>query len=1173
MRRILIAILLLTATVTAQTPTVRPRWGQTVQGTEPEATLPRVTILLPTQLLNWTVATSQLGMGGFAESTSASPIAGVTWICDTCSPTSGTMTGTTAWASAVGTGALTVLRDTFTGPNDVDLAALSASPVGGAWSEVINTGTGDNYFERRTFGYVQINSGMANGTLLALSTPTPAISGTNYDVSFTLSQANTDNDDGAAIVFGYQNPTNYCAALLYGAGGAALDLYLTKRVAGTTSTIGTGVNVNPAAGEVFSVEVRGSDIVVRQNGTPRITQADAFCDDGSGVGLGLGGFRGVSSDDASTGWRLDDFEVVDQDATQGAINLAAGPNQVVVEACDGVTPIPNCNTATINVTYDVGGDSVDPETTITSPPGDYPTSTAALPAVTGTVTDNVGATSCTLASATTTPTSQPCTLSGTGTNKTFSCPSVSLAPGANAVTVTCYDAAGNDHPDSFSAPYTAVDSTPPVVTITTDGGNGSGVSFSTASGTGTITGTCTDAVGCTQILASCNTCSLGTVSGGLGTAGTWSFLGTWVAGPNVVSVGAQDQAGNPMLVPDTITVTYNPPLFITTQTVTVNEDVVLGATACMNATGGSGTKVWSKNSGTYPSGVSLNTSTGCFTGTPTTAEVQSLSMRVTDDSGFDDQAVVFTVNATGTGPHAYYESLIADPSCFRAYSFRPLGSETTAPTTTIGVADCAHGRYVNQIPNGITHSNPAMRYLTYDFAGDTDVEKQDALKATIPVFLPPSFYLNDTDSGTGLATITQDINDTQTTFTMLWLNGHENQTTMLIDNEMMTQTGYNFATNTITVKRAQFGTTGASHTSGTEARKPTNGLPDQTRRIPIGTDGSISATYFFTVDGYWTSDYRNSGLTSHKWMQMGAWNSGDQLIELKPLYAGGSNLAYSALTDVASASVRWYSQSLTPGFRTEPGWPFRDHNGAVTSGFLIKPSVWTRWFVLIEANAETDATKFVNTNQTLITPGGIDASTTQITMSHNLGSAQSFTGSGVWTNETNPFTIGPPSSLLEGAGGTHLGRRIRIDSEIMTIVSCSVCSGSSRTLTVRRGQDGTTPAIHALGAAIQAIEDYVTVWMADENRDAVMMVNRNSLYIPINVPNTNPDAVKQRGSLGTYWVEYDSSTQQTTQQRVNQLSNARGGNLVAYQRNFVMLKNPAGCTASDCAALLVRPQR
>lgn len=59
--------------------------------------------------------------------------------------------------------------------------------------------------------------------------------------------------------------------------------------------------------------------------------------------------------------------------------------------------------------------------------------------------------------------------------------------------------------------------------------------------------------------------------------------------------------------------------------------------------GSTGTQTWSVSSGTIAAGLSLNNSTGEITGSPTAAGAESFTLRVTDDSGYADLPLTFTV--------------------------------------------------------------------------------------------------------------------------------------------------------------------------------------------------------------------------------------------------------------------------------------------------------------------------------------------------------------------------------------------------------------------------------------------------------------------------------------------------------------------------------------------------
>ena len=142
--------------------------------------------------------------------------------------------------------------------------------------------------------------------------------------------------------------------------------------------------------------------------------------------------------------------------------------------------------------------------------------------------------------------------SGTATGTTsWSVTGIALSSGANVLTVTVRDAAGNTSTDTLTVTYTPPDTTPPGSTIT---GPTSAATFATAATPLTLSGTASDNVGVTQV-------SWVNDRGGSGTAtGTtsWSVSGIALSsGANVLTVTARDAAGNTST--DTLTVTYTPP--------------------------------------------------------------------------------------------------------------------------------------------------------------------------------------------------------------------------------------------------------------------------------------------------------------------------------------------------------------------------------------------------------------------------------------------------------------------------------------------------------------------------------------------------------------------------------------------------------------------------------------
>lgn len=259
-------------------------------------------------------------------------------------------------------------------------------------------------------------------------------------------------------------------------------------------------------------------------------------------------------------------------------------NVITVTASDGT----NTGNDVLTVTC-ATPDAVSPEITILGPTSaaTYLTSTAAI-TLSGSALDNVGVTTVSLGCPTCTPTSRSCTVSGSNV-VTWTCASVTLASGANTITLTASDAVGNMGTDVLTATLTAVDTTAPVVTITTN----AGADITTSSSPVALAGTATDAVGVVTLSWSGTTCGSASISG-TGTSVTWSTTISPSSGlACTVTVSATDEAGN--IGTDTIGITYTADLQITTTTMPSAVPSSAYGPITLAATGGQTPYTWSNN--------------------------------------------------------------------------------------------------------------------------------------------------------------------------------------------------------------------------------------------------------------------------------------------------------------------------------------------------------------------------------------------------------------------------------------------------------------------------------------------------------------------------------------------------------------------------------------------------
>jgi hypothetical protein len=134
----------------------------------------------------------------------------------------------------------------------------------------------------------------------------------------------------------------------------------------------------------------------------------------------------------------------------------------------------------------------------------------------------------------------------------WSVSAIPLQSGANVITITAFDAAGNQGSDSITVTYTGTstssDTTVPSVTI---GWPTSGTTFSATSPTFAMSGAASDNIGVTQVWWSSDR-----GGSGIGTGTTsWSFSGIPLQiGTNMITITAYDAAGNRGT--DTLAVVY-----------------------------------------------------------------------------------------------------------------------------------------------------------------------------------------------------------------------------------------------------------------------------------------------------------------------------------------------------------------------------------------------------------------------------------------------------------------------------------------------------------------------------------------------------------------------------------------------------------------------------------------
>lgn len=348
--------------------------------------------------------------------------------------------------------------------------------------------------------------------------------------------------------------------------------------------------------------------------------------------------------------------------TASGITLLSGTNVLTVTARDAAG-----NTATDVLTVTYNPDTTAPTITITSPTSNSTYSTSASSVtLAGTASDAVGVTSVTW----TNDRGGSGTASGT---TSWSTGAIALQTGANVITVTARDAAGNTRTDVLTVTRTSGDTTAPTVTIQSPT---SGTTYTTNQSSIALQGTASDNVGVTQVTWSNSRGGSGTASG----TTNWSVGSISLqTGSNVITIRARDAAGNSSTDVLTVTrdttapsITINSPTSNSTYSTSASS-ITLGGTASdsvglaqvtwTNSRGGSGTASgttsWSTGSIALQAGSNVitvtardtagNTSTDVITVTRTTGDTQAPTVTITAPTSSSTYSTLSSsINLRGT---------------------------------------------------------------------------------------------------------------------------------------------------------------------------------------------------------------------------------------------------------------------------------------------------------------------------------------------------------------------------------------------------------------------------------------------------------------------------------------------------------------------------------------------
>jgi hypothetical protein len=238
----------------------------------------------------------------------------------------------------------------------------------------------------------------------------------------------------------------------------------------------------------------------------------------------------------------------------------------------------------------------------------------------------------------------------------------------------------------------------------------------------------------------------GTLPTGLSVnASTGAVTGTPTStsyGPFAVTITYTDAAGNAVAAGSTLQYQDNIAISGTVGAAAYNGSAY--SDSSLSAAGGFGTNVWSISAGALPAGLSINTSSGAITGTPTVDGVANFTARVVDAAGFAaTSAQTITVNAAlavSSSPANVNVNFINSPASSTP-STRDLTTATLTASGTGGSGGYSYAWTRISGSSSISANSPSSAATTFTGVG-------------VPVDgnLSAVFRVTVTDSGARTAT-------------------------------------------------------------------------------------------------------------------------------------------------------------------------------------------------------------------------------------------------------------------------------------------------------------------------------------------------------------------------------------------------------------------------------------
>ena len=531
-----------TATVSDGVLTASQTFGWNVAAGDTIA--PAVSIATPTTSSTYSTSSATLNIGGTASD--AVGVTQVSWANDRGG--AGAATGTTSW---------TVTGITLqTGTNVITVTARDAANNMSTDSLTVTYTPSDT-----TAPAITITVPTSVSTYTTSTTPL-TVGGTASDaVGVTqVTWANSRGGSGTAI-----GTTSWNASGITLLGGSNIITITARDAAGNTATdtLTVTYNVPDTTAPVATITTPTTLATYTTSSTPLSvsgTSSDAigvtqitWANDRGGSGTATG----------TTSWSVT------------GIVLQSGSNVITITARDAAG---NSGTDTLTVAF-TAPDTTTPAVTITGPTSADTHATGTTPmTVSGSASDNVGVTQVTWVN----------DRGGSGTasgTTSWSATGVALQSGANVITITARDAAGNTATDTLTVTYTPPDTTNPGVAINAPT---AASTFTSTGATMSLGGTASDNVGVTQVTWANDRGGSGTASGTTNwSVGSLNLQG----GANVITITARDAAGN--TATDTLTISYMLPLALTTLTANLAAPQPVGTPVTFTATATNGTAPYS----------------------------------------------------------------------------------------------------------------------------------------------------------------------------------------------------------------------------------------------------------------------------------------------------------------------------------------------------------------------------------------------------------------------------------------------------------------------------------------------------------------------------------------------------------------------------------------------------